>query len=602
MLAVATVLAVLALWRHWRWAFVALAAAALVLVALAVLELRASVDASSAFVSVVPGAGVILALIGAAAVVSGVIVALRPPALQLAAGLAAFAVVDRRRRRVAAGRRAPRRRRDRRRRRRPGAGDGLPRRHALHAPRPAAVRPAGAGPRVRRGRALDLRVVAGRPALRRVRADGLAFVGRHRLRLARRHRPAGLDHARRRAPDARGPPAASAPGAGDPGGRPRRSRTSSPARSRPAPTAASTSCRATPSPAGATGGSTTLAPRFGAAQRHRDRRPRRHLRRRHRQRPRAPHRSRRRRPHARGHRGRARLRRATASTTRWRSTRAAAPPSRRSPSTASGNVYMALQNVAMIVGLTPDGEMRVVAGTGPKGFGDGDGRAARARLGVVERLAVGPDGDLYVSEAERVRRIADPAGILASDPPEPERLREPPATCHEIVALNEAATGVVDGRRARGRPQRARRRRAGGDPRRRRPDRGGRHRPGRRRVRDPVRDGARRGRREPRRVRRGGVRPGGRLRRPGRRGERVLRRLRALPRRGRRRRGRRGAAAPPSRTSSTPRRTSSPRPAGTTLRELDRAAGRAVPEAEAAQVLAGVEAIDTVASAMCAAG
>ena len=92
-LAVATVLAVLALWRHWPWAFVALAAAALVLVGLAVLELRASVDASSAFVAVEPGAGVILGLVGAAAVVSGVIIALRPPALQLAAGLAAFAVV-----------------------------------------------------------------------------------------------------------------------------------------------------------------------------------------------------------------------------------------------------------------------------------------------------------------------------------------------------------------------------------------------------------------------------------------------------------------------------------------------------------------------------
>ena len=102
----------------------------------------------------------------------------------------------------------------------------------------------------------------------------------------------------------------------------------------------------------------------------------------------------------------------------------------------------------MIVGLTPDGEMRVVAGTGPLGFGDGDGRAVRARLGSVDELAVGPDGDLYVSESSpvrRVRRIADPAGILAADPPEPERASEPAATCHEIVALNEAAAGAVEG-------------------------------------------------------------------------------------------------------------------------------------------------------------
>ena len=121
--------------------------------------------------------------------------------------------------------------------------------------------------------------------------------------------------------------------------------------------------------------------------------------------------------------------------------------------------------------------MRVVAGTGPKGFGDGDGRAPRARLGVVERLAVGPDGDLYVSEAERVRRIADPAGILASDPPEPERPSEPPATCHEIVALNEAAAGVVEGDALEGALNALADARAGGDPRRRRPDRGRRHRP-----------------------------------------------------------------------------------------------------------------------------
>ena len=38
------------------------------------------------------------------------------------------------------------------------------------------------------------------------------------------------------------------------------------------------------------------------------------------------------------------------------------------------------------------------------------------------------------------------------------------------------------------------------------------------------------------------------------------------------------------------------------LRELRSAAGRVVPAAEAVQVLAGVEAISTVASAMCVAG
>jgi hypothetical protein len=109
----------------------------------------------------------------------------------------------------------------------------------------------------------------------------------------------------------------------------------------------------------------------------------------------------------------------------------------------AGNLYLALKNVGMIAGLTPEGRMGVVAGTGPKGFGDGDGRAARARLGVVDALAVGADGDLYVSESDplaRVRRIADPAGTLASEPPEPEP-PEPAAACAEIAALSVAAAG-----------------------------------------------------------------------------------------------------------------------------------------------------------------
>ena len=92
-LAVATVLALLALWRHWRWAFVALAAVGLVLVAVPMREIASTVDATSAFVSVVPGAGVILALVGALCLVAAVIVALRPPGLQLAGALVVFAVV-----------------------------------------------------------------------------------------------------------------------------------------------------------------------------------------------------------------------------------------------------------------------------------------------------------------------------------------------------------------------------------------------------------------------------------------------------------------------------------------------------------------------------
>ncbi len=441
-LAVATVLAVLALWRHWRWAFVALAAAALVLVALAVLELRGSVDASSAFVAVVPGAGVILGLIGAAAVVSGVIVALRPPALQLAAGLAAFA--------VATG----------------GAAawptdDGRPGDGAIadagDDPAPAMAflgdtLYSAYGPRLYAQPAPDRDYDAAGvwssewtpddPLFDEFDPNGLAFAGdtayvslggvdrlvsvrpdgEHRTLVAR-------PRERREPPVPRGAEEVedfvAGPIAAGPDGSIYILQGDSVARWR-------------------SGELTTLAPRFGAAQDIAT--------------------------DARGaiyvaDTGNGRVHRidpdgGVRTLVGTEAERGCVgdgldDPLELDPRRCTavkalavdrkGNVYMALENAAMIVGLTPDGEMRVVAGTGPKGFGDGDGRAPRARLGLVDQLAVGPDGDLYVSEGERVRRIADPAGILAADPPEPERLRELPATCHEIVALNEAATGVVEG-------------------------------------------------------------------------------------------------------------------------------------------------------------
>ena len=441
-LAIATVLAVLALWRHWRWAFVALAAVALVLVAVSVLDLRAAVDASSAFVEVAPGAGVILGLIGAAAVVSGVIVALRPPALQLAVGLAAFAIVT------------------------GGAAawptdDGRPSDGAIADASDGAAQSLAfvgdtlytlSGPRLYAQPAPDRDYDAAgvwtsewSPDDRlfdEFGADGLAFVGEvayvslgrlgrlvavtpegeHRTLVARpRERrepqiPAGTEEVEDfvAGPIAAGPDGSIYILQGD-----------SVARWR-------------------AGELTTLAPRFGGASDIAT--------------------------DARGgvyvadtlngrvHRidpdGSVRTLVGTEAVSRCvargRDDPLALDPKRCTAVKAlaadrEGNVYMALENLAMIVGVTPKGEMRVVTGTGPKGSGDGDGRAVRARLGQVRELAVGPDGDLYVSEGERVRRIADPAGILAADPPEPERRTEPPTACNEIIALTEAAAGITDG-------------------------------------------------------------------------------------------------------------------------------------------------------------
>jgi hypothetical protein len=88
-----------------------------------------------------------------------------------------------------------------------------------------------------------------------------------------------------------------------------------------------------------------------------------------------------------------------------------------------GNLYLALRSLAVVLGLTPEGHMAVVAGTGPAGWSDGGGDAAQAHLGQVNGLQVGPDGDLYIDEdhpLDRVRRVADPAGLLDDPRPQPQ--------------------------------------------------------------------------------------------------------------------------------------------------------------------------------------
>lgn len=445
-LAVATVLAALALWRHWRWAFVALAAVALVLMAVAVLDLRATVDATSPFVAVTPGAGVILSLIGSAALVSGVIVALRPPALQLAGGLAAFALVT-------------------------GGAAAWPQDEGR--PDDGEIADA-AGPAQTMAFLGDTlyttygtRLYA-RPPEREYDAaglwtsdwppeddlgfdefqtNGLAFAGdtayvslgrvdrlisvtpdgEHRTLVARRPDRELRDPA---LPDGEDTEVTRDFFAG----------------------------RVAAGPDGSVyvvqgdhvvrwhdGRLTTLPPRFGGATDIAvDGRGAIYV---------ADA------PNGRVHRidpnGSVRTVVGTEAARNCVENGLDDPlahdPRRCTGVRAiavdrAGNLYLALLNVAQIVGLTPDGRMGVVAGTGPKGVGDGE--AVAARLGVVEQLAVGPDGDVYVSESapdQRVRRIADPAGILRSDPPEPERRTDRPSTCREIVAVSEAAAGVTDG-------------------------------------------------------------------------------------------------------------------------------------------------------------
>ena len=446
-LAVATVPAILVLWRPWRWAFVALAVAALGLVVLAVREIGATVDATSAFVSVTPGAGVILALVGAAALLAAVIVALRPPLLQLGAGLAAFALVT------------------------GGAAawpqdDGRP-------PEGAIADFADDPGRIMAFQDDTLYLIFGDelvaqptpdrqypaagiwtsewspddPRFDDFAAGGLAFAGDVAFVSL-----GGIDRLVSITPDGEREMLVARP----------------PVRRRGEPAIPGgtqiaedfLAGRLAAGPDGSVyvlqgdavarwraGRLDTMAPRFDSA---RDIAT-----------------------DAQGalyvaDTGNGRVHRVDpdGSVRTLVGTEArpgcverglddplALDPTRCTAVKAlaadrDGTVYLALKNVGMIVGVTPEGRMGLVAGTGPKGVGDGDGQAARARLGMVDALAVGPDGDLYVSEsapAQRIRRIADPAGILAADPPEAESPAPAPA-CDEIAALNVAA---ASGGRAR---------------------------------------------------------------------------------------------------------------------------------------------------------
>ena len=71
---------------------------------------------------------------------------------------------------------------------------------------------------------------------------------------------------------------------------------------------------------------------------------------------------------------------------------------------AGGTIYWARGPVVYREAL--GGPVEVVAGTGVPGFSGDGGPAADAQLGVIETLALGADGALYVWDGPRIRRIA----------------------------------------------------------------------------------------------------------------------------------------------------------------------------------------------------
>ncbi len=74
---------------------------------------------------------------------------------------------------------------------------------------------------------------------------------------------------------------------------------------------------------------------------------------------------------------------------------------------STGNLYIADTDNHRVRQITPDGQIRTVAGTGTPGFSGDGGPATAAQLNTPYGVAVNGAGDLYITDAEnhRVRRV-----------------------------------------------------------------------------------------------------------------------------------------------------------------------------------------------------
>jgi len=78
-----------------------------------------------------------------------------------------------------------------------------------------------------------------------------------------------------------------------------------------------------------------------------------------------------------------------------------------------GNVYVAVNAMNTLLKLVPSGTVSVVAGTGLRIFGGDGGPARAALLAGPSAVALDPSGNIYIGDANRVRKIA-PDGIITT--------------------------------------------------------------------------------------------------------------------------------------------------------------------------------------------
>src|ERR1039458_7327171 len=74
---------------------------------------------------------------------------------------------------------------------------------------------------------------------------------------------------------------------------------------------------------------------------------------------------------------------------------------------AGGNVFVADGGNHMVMRVTPDGTLTVVAGNGSPGFSGDGGAATRASLHAPSGLALDSSGNLYIADEfnHRIRRV-----------------------------------------------------------------------------------------------------------------------------------------------------------------------------------------------------
>ncbi|WP_026310958.1 serine/threonine-protein kinase [Parafrankia elaeagni] len=79
----------------------------------------------------------------------------------------------------------------------------------------------------------------------------------------------------------------------------------------------------------------------------------------------------------------------------------------------NGNIYVSDAQNFRIRKIAPDGTITTIAGTGTSGFSGDGGPATAAQLDSAEKVAIGPDGSIYIADYEnnRIRKIT-PDGII----------------------------------------------------------------------------------------------------------------------------------------------------------------------------------------------